>query len=271
MVRSFTEFAPIARYDGHPWYTARIQEAPDADGAPGTWETIDTIDLSTNGLGLDTDPTQPAVRNLTTENASDDTTAVWWYRIVFVDGTGDQEQPTDPVATNETPAVNYRPSVLEVAFWLRQRTMDGNGNQLGTFTNATEPTGDQVEEAIDQAVIDVYDIVGASPVKAVSLVAKKVTTLAAAMAVELSYFGSQITANRSPYNELKTLYDERLKALTLLLRTVGADDEPGTADDDSGAGMPSFSFGNLGGCHVPGAESPWPEQPSWFGLGGGRW
>jgi hypothetical protein len=262
MVRSFTEFAPIARYDGHPWYTARIQEA---EAAVGPWTTIDTIDLAANGNGLDPDPAHPAVRSLTTENATD--APGLWYRIVFVDGTGDEEQPTDPVTI---PAdLPYRPSVVKVASWLRERTYV-NSTQQGTFTASTNPTGDQVEEVIDTALLlpgGVYSLVGSAPAAALERVAREAAALKAAMLVELSYFGSQVNAGRSPYKELSDLYKDAIVELKALKLSLGADGEPGTTDDE-GIAEPSYSFGMEGGCHVPGAESPWPEYPSWFGLGG---
>lgn len=257
MVITFNNLVPIPRDDDVPWTQAQIEEAA---ANTGPWTVIDTLDLDP----VDTDPAHPMVRSLTTAAAAAEPGL--WYRIVFLDDTGNQEQPTEPVR-NPDFDVNYRPSVVQVAALVRERTNDTNGNQLGTFTPSTRPTGDQVEELIDQAVLDVYDVAGATPAAAVSRVARRVATLGAAMAVELSYFPTQVSAGRSPYKELKDLYDERLKALVALITSLGADGEPGTSDDE-GIPEPSYSFGMEGGCHVPGAESPWPERPTWYGLGG---
>lgn len=87
-VITFTGYRPIARYDSTPWTQARIEEATSEDG---TYTEIETITLSP----VDADPADPASRNFTTELASDDPDL--WYRIVFVDGSGDESLPTTPV------------------------------------------------------------------------------------------------------------------------------------------------------------------------------
>jgi hypothetical protein len=93
-VITFERFAPIRRFDGIPWTTARIEEAP---YSTGPWTPIDTKTLSP----VDDDPSEPIPRSLTTELASD--APALWYRIVFEDGTGDETEPTDPIQNIDPP------------------------------------------------------------------------------------------------------------------------------------------------------------------------
>lgn len=85
-VVSFTGFRPSPRYDSVPWTQVRIEEAAQPDDP---FTAIDTQNLSP----VDTDPTQPALRNITTNDA---TLASGWYRLVFLDA-GGNEDPADPV------------------------------------------------------------------------------------------------------------------------------------------------------------------------------
>jgi hypothetical protein len=48
-----------------------------------------------------------------------------------------------------------KPSLDEVATMLRARTVDENGNEVGTFNDTTSPTATQAEQIIDSA----YDLV----------------------------------------------------------------------------------------------------------------
>lgn len=90
-VRSFTSFRPSPRYDSVPWNRVRVQEAP----APtGPWTTIDTQGLSP----LDADPSKPANRSFTTDDA---TLADGWYKIVFLDAS-DLEDAATPIKFPET-------------------------------------------------------------------------------------------------------------------------------------------------------------------------
>lgn len=93
-VITFEDYQPTPRFDDIPWTQARIDEG---DSSTGPWNTIDTITLDP----VDTDPSHPAVRSFTTELASD--AAALWYRIVFLDASADQAQPTDPIQ-NVAPA-----------------------------------------------------------------------------------------------------------------------------------------------------------------------
>lgn len=91
-VVTFEGYRPVARYDATPWTDVRIEES-DTDTLSDTtvWTEVETVALSP----VDADPENPAYRDFTTELASD--TADLWYRIIFVDGSGDESLPTTPV------------------------------------------------------------------------------------------------------------------------------------------------------------------------------
>lgn len=95
-VVTFRDYVPPARYDEPTpiaWTEARIEEG---ESVTGPWVELETITLDP----VDADPTDPAVRNFTTELASD--TAGLWYRVVFVDADGDEAQPTQAIQNTAT-------------------------------------------------------------------------------------------------------------------------------------------------------------------------
>lgn len=79
-VITFHGAKPSARED-QPWTQVRIQEATTA---LGTWTTLETQTLSP----VDTDPEDPAARDITTTLA---TLEDGWYRLIFIDADGNQE------------------------------------------------------------------------------------------------------------------------------------------------------------------------------------
>jgi hypothetical protein len=113
-VITFENYTPTPRYDATAWTQAVIQEALTADAANDDWTTIETIALDP----VDSDPTEPASRDFTTNNASDDPDL--WYRIVFSDAAGADLLPTVPVQ-NTTPITAYA-TVTELAAALKIRT-----------------------------------------------------------------------------------------------------------------------------------------------------
>ena len=114
-VITFEDYRPIARYDGLAWTQARIEESDtDTLSATTVWAELETKTISP----LDADPTNPAYRSFTTELASD--TDDLWYRIVFVDASGDESLPTTPVQNSDT-RVDLYASVTELARILKIR------------------------------------------------------------------------------------------------------------------------------------------------------
>ena len=79
-------YKPPARYDDEPWTQARIEQAATETGS---YTTLETIDLNP----VDADPTDPLSRAFTTEDATEGD----WYRIVWIDDTADESEPTAPV------------------------------------------------------------------------------------------------------------------------------------------------------------------------------
>jgi hypothetical protein len=109
-----------------------------------------------------------------------------------------------------------RPTVDQVANWIRARTKDSSGNEVGTFDAETRPTDTQVEGHID----DAYALVGVrlpaldDPALAGLLPAvAAVVALEAACQIEKSYWPEQVRSDRSPYTELRQEADDALDAL----------------------------------------------------------
>jgi hypothetical protein len=87
-VASLSGYAPKRRYDSRPWVAARIEGAASTDGP---WAEVETFTFA----DPDADPSQPAIRNFTTELV--DAVAMSFLRVVFLDGDGDQDA-TDPLS-----------------------------------------------------------------------------------------------------------------------------------------------------------------------------
>lgn len=107
-VVTFEDYRPTPRYDATAWTQARIEEGT---ASVGPWVTLETKNLSP----VDSDPTNPAYRNFTTELA---TAPDLWYRIVFLDASGDVGLPTFPVQNTSQERPIYA-SVEELALLLR--------------------------------------------------------------------------------------------------------------------------------------------------------
>jgi hypothetical protein len=108
-VISFEDFTPIPRYDATPWTDARIEESDTSTLSDTTvWTELETIPLSP----VDADPSDPASRDFTTELASDDLEL--WYRIIFVDGNGDESVPTAPIQNTDPDETTSYASVSEL-------------------------------------------------------------------------------------------------------------------------------------------------------------
>lgn len=131
---------------------------------------------------------------------------------------------------------DWTPTVVDVGAILRARTVDTNGSEIGTFTLETRPTEVQVSSLVGQAVGDVVSGVGMDIPEQHWSDARAVAALGTAMLVELSYFPEQVTTGRSPYEQLKELYEARLSRLRVTV-TGGEVDGSGNA-----VRSPSYSF-----------------------------
>jgi hypothetical protein len=224
IVVTFEDFTPLPRYDGQPWATVQIQEAPDRTGP---WTTIDTQAISP----LDTDPKNPATRSFTTENATLDE---GWYRLIFIDQSSDEQQPTAPIKNAPEEEEAFLPSVQDVADLLRARTKDKFGNELGLFNDNTRPTDSGVRGLIRQAADDVIMMVDTDiPVEAYDL-ASTVISIGAAMLVELSYYPEQIGTPNSAYDRYREWYELMLQRLMLAVERETLEEELG---EDAATGV----------------------------------
>lgn len=142
------------------------------------------------------------------------------------------------------PVSEYTPTVEEVAALLRARTKTRGGSEAGTFnpeaaTDAekTRPTEEQVDKLRDLALDKVSGVIGADIDADFHSMAKQTTALRTAMLIELSYFPEQVATQRSPYVQLKEMFDDCWSDL-LSLMGIGQD-----SDGDPvalGAGYPSY-------------------------------
>lgn len=115
----------------------------------------------------------------------------------------------------EPPA--WTPSVDDVAIYVRARTKDVNGAEVGSFNEDTRPTGDQVEELIAAATQITCGMIGFDIPEAWQPLAATVVAMRAAMTVEASYFPEQVTSGRSAYDQLKVEHDEAAARLVAAL------------------------------------------------------
>jgi hypothetical protein len=227
MIVTFEEYRPPARYDGYPWTVAQIYEAP---AEAGPWTLIDTITF----LDPDIDPEHPKERDFTTELATLDN---GWYYVVFTDSQDRETQPTAPEQNAPRLDEEYLPSLQEVGLINRGRTIDSNGNELGTFNSETRPDDEGVIGLIGQAGTDVRDKIGGVIPADLRLKAKRVIAVRTAMLIELSYYSSEVATDRSPYPMFKEMYEDLLPDLV----TAVAAEEAGLSSDDSVTGGGLFA------------------------------
>lgn len=210
----FVNYKPTGRDTGK-WTQAVIQQAPLAStgtAEPGTWSTIETKVIPDYPTVTD-----PPVMNFTTELATE---LPGWYRILFRDATGDEEQTMPRYFAGAT----LRPSTRDVANYVKNRTITPDGNYLGDFSDATHATGvpmtsvtaTEVNELIVKAENRVLRRMDIDPNEQPLIPAESQAALSdlmalyAGMLIELTKFGEQIARRTSPYPELKVLFDEQL-------------------------------------------------------------
>lgn len=206
--------------------------------------------LTTYVYGTDAELERPSVGSFRVALALTEA-GRWAYRFVFTDPQIVEGDAFD-VASLIVPA---RPSVGEVGTLLRARTVDANNNFLGTFTDATTPTGDQVKELIADAVRDVRRDTGLDPEALNEDAAASFRGLAkyrTAMLVELNY-PEQSSSDDSGYEKWKMLYDEGVKR-----QNDASRDDPGDLQGYGSVGVasPTRTAINTG-------VDPWPDVTAW--------
>lgn len=114
------------------------------------------------------------------------------------------------------PVVPGRPTVAQVARWIRARTKDDQMREVGTFDDATRPTDIQVEGHID----DAYALVGThlpaldtDAMTGLLPAVEAVVALGAACVIEKSYWPEQVLSDRSAYAQLEQEYRDALEQL----------------------------------------------------------
>lgn len=140
-VVSFDDAQPGARFDTIPFDRARIEEAA-AEAGPYT--AIETITLSP----LDSDPANPAVRDLTTDQA---TLESGWYRIVFLDANDGAEVSS---AVYSSDVVLLDPNDIRVMVPRVRRAVEG--------VEGATLTDDQVKDLVADAVASVILYTGSA-------------------------------------------------------------------------------------------------------------
>jgi hypothetical protein len=132
----------------------------------------------------------------------------------------------------------WAPSVADVGARIPTRTRDqtqpGNDNVLGTFTDATVPTAEQVTPIINGAVASVRHAVGTIPTTPATLyeLAKDAAAWRAAADIELAW------PERDA--DIREVYDRlNARAALALQRLIDACEDAGTGSD---AGLPVWSM-----------------------------
>ena len=151
-VVTLTDYRPSPRYDSLPWTQARIEEGATATG---TFTALETINLSP----VDSDPSNPAWRNFTTQLG---TAPDLWYRIVFLDATGDLGLPTFPVQNSSTGRPIYA-TTTELARLVRvdenqrhsslRRVLESAATEIDSEIGATDIEGTTLPYGAPPAIV----------------------------------------------------------------------------------------------------------------------
>lgn len=146
---------------------------------------------------------------------------------------------------------DWAPGIGDVGDVLRARTKDTNGVELGIFNADTRPTGDQVTGLIATASGDLAAVIGSDIPEPTWPLAQSVGAIGAAMLIELSYFPEQVATGRSPYDQLRELYEARMSRLKDAVVDAG-----GTVTDDASivARSPVYHFDP---SPIIGKRTPW--------------
>jgi len=226
-VVTFIDYTPPPRFDGTTWTEVKIQESASESGP---WTVIDTQPL----YPVDDDPKHPQERSFTTDAATLD---AGWYIVSFYDEIGNF---VDSTPTQNLKSQNYYPTVRDVASMIMSRTKDQYGNLLGTFTEDTTPTAEQVEQVTERVITEVADVIGDQVPSPFIDDARHVAALRVAMQVELDFFSDQVNTGRSIYPQLREQYLLALQNLQTAISSAAEGEGPGTGA--TVASKPEFWF-----------------------------
>jgi hypothetical protein len=143
---------------------------------------------------------------------------------------------------------DWMPSPEDVGAVIRTRTKN-RVKELGTFTDETRPTRDEIIPLIDAVVQRITARAGKIP-DSLQALARRTAALGVACDVELGYFPEQVAEGRSPYEQLRTLYNEQFMELVTASQNDDADD---TTGDIEALAVHSFPFV----CDPIGLTSSW--------------
>jgi len=136
IVVSLEDYRPSPRYDALPWTQARIEEGT---ASVGPWTALETQNL----LPVDADPANPVYRNFTTQLG---TALSLWYRIVFLDATGDTGLPTFPVQNVADDRPVYA-SATDLALLLRVQVNQRHAGLIRVLKAASQEIDDEIGTA----------------------------------------------------------------------------------------------------------------------------
>ena len=146
------------------------------------------------------------------------------------------------------------PTVQDVGDFLRARTQDSDDDEVGTFTDDTRPTEEEVERLIVRAGTMVYSATGSldslacEGAEQVQAAGKHWVAFLAAMVIELSYFPEQVRSDRSAYAFYKEMWDDETTGFGSLIDAVAeckaGEIEPDVPGSDASTAVPdpSWSF-----------------------------
>lgn len=144
MIVNLEDFAPGARYDGTAYVSARLEEA---SASNGPWTALETVDLAAGAnvspMGLDLDPSDPQSRSFTTELA---TLVNGWYRVVWVDPTGD---------TQASPAIYNDGEQVYASIQAVRRVLSPDGSREAALGTAASLSNGEIGEAIEEAAAEI--------------------------------------------------------------------------------------------------------------------
>jgi hypothetical protein len=149
----------------------------------------------------------------------------------------------------------YRPSVLEVASYIRARTKIDGGAIAGTFNDLTKVKPPEVESIIEQAVgLILSDLGGVPCTEKLQESMKSVAAILAAMLVEQSLFPEQTTGAGNSFASLEKLYKPKMKSLAEQVEKqcgTGGGGEGGGDDAGSAISRATFDSRRLLGPNGP--------------------
>jgi hypothetical protein len=237
-------FTPPPRTD-EAWTQARIEEA-----APGSddYATLETVALTP----LDADPENPQSRDFTTELAQYPNGS---YRVVFVDASGDESRPSEPVYFTDPSAEQVLANVEDLmAFRLKARGFGAGagGVETGRFSEETTPTRERALRISARKAAEVASEATLAAADRAELVS--IAGLRAAIELELSVPNADVERVREWRAQLRE-YVGRVEART----SAQAELEPGERPLD-----PKWQFGPTDGgvtvydaaAYAEGAEVP---------------